>query len=107
MVSFTISDASLFVGTGGQLNAGRTAVKTTAGAVGFLVSGANFAMATVTMGTTSFTGLEVTVTNAALIGVSAMDLRVSGAVKLNQTSVVAGPRINWVTATNSPTTRTA
>ena len=34
VLTFTISNASLFVGTGGALNANRTAV-TTAGAIGF------------------------------------------------------------------------
>ena len=64
VLTFTISGASLFVGTGGELNVGRTGINdeavdgTRRPAVGFSVSGARFAMASVTLGTESFTGLE-------------------------------------------------
>jgi hypothetical protein len=100
ILSFSISGASLFVGTGGALSADRSAVVTT-GAMGFAVSGASFALATVSKGTTSFTGMEVAISNASLIGLAGVDLTVSGAAKLNKTSVAGGPRINWATATNA------
>ena len=61
-------------------------------------------MASVTKGTTSFTGVEATITNAALLGVSAVDLQVSGTVKLNSTSVLNGPRVDWDSATTVPST---
>jgi hypothetical protein len=100
VLAFTISGASLFVGEGGALDATRTGISTT-GAVGFWASGASFSLATVSKGTTSFTGLEVTVGNASLVGISGVDIQVSGAVKLNKTSVAGGPRIDWAVATNA------
>ncbi len=105
VLTFTISGASLFVGTGATLGAGRTSVDTT-GAVGFSVTGASFTMASVTKGTTSFTGVQATITNAALMGVAAVDLQVTGTVKLNTTSVLNGPRIDWDSATTVPSTLT-
>src|SRR5262249_24603064 len=74
-------------------------VSAPAGAVGFLVSNASFAMTTVSLGTETFTGLQLSVTSAALVGVDAVDLQVSGTVKLNQTSRTDGQRIDWATAT--------
>ncbi|HEX7052994.1 MAG TPA: hypothetical protein VF211_03555, partial [Burkholderiales bacterium] len=105
VLAFTITGASIFVGTGAQLNTARDDIET-AGATGFLVDDADFSMASVTKGAASFTGLEVSVTSAALLGIDAVDLQVTGTVKLNQTSVPNGPRIDWATATTEPSTAT-
>ena len=94
--SLTVTNASLFAGTGATLNAARDGIVST-GATGFLVSGASFTLQTVRKGTASFTGLEATADEAALLGVAAVDLQVSGTVQLNQTSRTDGQRFDWST----------
>ena len=69
------------------------------GDAGFSVTGAAFTLVTVSSGTTSFTAIEASVTTAALIGVSGVDIEVTGSVKLNSTSAANGERIDWTVAT--------
>ena len=97
VTSFTVTGADLFVGTGGALDGTRTGV--VVGDVGFSVTGAAFTLVTVSSGTTSFTAIEASVTTAALIGVSGVDIEVTGSVKLNSTSAANGERIDWTVAT--------
>ena len=99
-LNLTVTSASVFVGTGAALNAARDGITTT-GAVGFLVSGASFTLQTVTKGTASYTGLDATVTSAALVGVGAVDLQVSGHVQLNQSSRTDGERFEWSASNGS------
>src|SRR5207244_11216830 len=73
----------------------------TTGATGFSAGGAAFDMATVTAGTERFSGIQASVTDAALVGVTGVDLQVSGTVKLNNTSRADGERIDWASATDS------
>ena len=103
VLSFSLTNASLFVGVGGALDGTRSGVVST-GATGFLVSGASLSLDLVSKGTSSFLGATVTVSNAALLGVSSVDLQVSGTVSLNKASVngaVSANRIDWTVATNS------
>ncbi|HUL53652.1 MAG TPA: LEPR-XLL domain-containing protein, partial [Opitutaceae bacterium] len=104
VLALTISGANLFLGTGAQLNGGRNGIDTPAGAVGFLMTGASLGLAVVSKGTTSFVGAEASVANAQLLGIDAIDLRASGTIKLNKSSVVGGPRIDWDSATTVPST---
>ena len=97
VTSFTVTGADLFVGTGGALDGTRTPV--VVGDAGFSVTGAAFTLVTVSSGTTSFTAIEASVTTAALIGVSGVDIEVTGSVKLNSTSAANGERIDWTVAT--------
>jgi len=107
VLTFTVSGASVFLGTGGALDSGRTTVLTPAGAVGFAVNGASFDLAVVTKGAISFIGASASITNAALVGVSAvMDVRASGKVRVNRSTGAGGQRIQWSTATTTPSTPT-
>jgi hypothetical protein len=106
VLKFQITGASLFIGAGGELSADYTTM-VTAGAVGFRIDGASFTMVSVSKGTTSFTAMSIGLNNAALLGIDGFTLGVSSATfKLNKTSVVGGPRINWSTATTTPSTST-
>jgi hypothetical protein len=107
VLSFTVSGASVFLGTGGQLNGGRTAVETPAGAVGFVVNGVSVDLAVVTQGAISFLAASANMTNASLVGVSAvLDVRASGKVRVNRSTGAGGQRIHWATATTVPSTPT-
>ena len=46
-------------------------------------------------GTDSYSAIQASVTKAALLGVAAVDLQVSGTVQLNQTSRTDGQRFAW------------
>ncbi len=105
VISISATGANLFVGTGAALNVTRDAIVTTS-AKGFLVSGASFAMATVTSGADRFIGTEATVLDAALLGVSGVHLQVSGSVKSNVSNRVDGERMDWATRPFPPTIRT-
>ena len=75
-------------------------------AVGFTVNNVDLRLAMVTKGTTSFTGLEMTVSNAALLGLDGLDLEIRNAsVKLNKTTDVENRRIDWATALNETSDR--
>jgi hypothetical protein len=106
---FTVTGADLFVGSGAELNATLDGINVRAGegsltadAVGFSVSEADFALASVTAGLDRFTGIRATVGNAALLGIDGLDLAVSGTVALNTTSRPDGEKIDWATATTDP-----
>ena len=51
-MTFSITGASLFVGTGGELSADYTTIVAD-GAIGFLIEGASFTMVSVSKNTTS------------------------------------------------------
>src|SRR5207247_2341956 len=61
-------------------------------------------MATVTAGSERFSGTQASVTDAALVGVTGVDLRVTGTAKLNNTSRSDGERIGGDSATSVPST---
>ena len=74
-------------------------------AVGFLAQGASLSLATVGKGSTSFTGVQVGLAKAALLGVPGLDLEVTNAqVRVNATTGAAGQRIDWDSATTEPAT---
>ena len=91
-LKLTVSSASFWAGVGGGLNGAHTAV--TAGTVGISASGVNLTLAIVKSGTTSYTGLELTVAEASLVGIAGVQLYVTSLdVKLNQAT--AGSALNW------------
>jgi hypothetical protein len=101
ILTLTISNASLFLGTGASLNAAKDGIVTT-GAVGFSVSGASFTYISVSKGTDSFTGISATIGNASLVGAGSIALSVSGTIKLNQTNRLDGQKVDWSSASTTP-----
>ena len=84
----------------------------TAGAVGFSVQGGSVKLAMVRpAGITSptdktgYTGLEINLAGASLVGVDGLTFKASGKVLINKATDAAGlaaaQRINWATATDS------
>ncbi|CAN0471149.1 unnamed protein product, partial [Phaeothamnion confervicola] len=105
VLSFSVTNASLFVGSGGAFNAARDSIITT-NAVGFSVGSATFTFASVSKLTESFTAVSVSVTNAGFVGVDGFEIWVSGTVNLNSTSRIDGQRVDWDSATTVPSTGT-
>ena len=100
LMSFEIRQATLFAGIGGSFNDDRDTIVTD-GAIGFYLEDFTFAMAIVSKGTTSFTGLQATLTNASLQGIPGLVVSISGTLLFNSTRVPssAGPES---TITNVP-----
>jgi hypothetical protein len=106
VVSVNVMDASLFVGTGhaGLHATTHEPLPRGAAAIGFDVTDVGFALVSVTdtQGTgASYTGVSASVTDAALVGISGVELYVSGLVKLNQAPTVQ--RVDWSVATGFDT----
>ena len=84
----------------------------TAGAVGFSVSGGSVTLAMVRpAGITSptdktgYTGLDISLAGASLVGVDGLTFKASGHVLINKATTAAGAaavqRIDWATATDT------
>ncbi|MFM8573836.1 MAG: hypothetical protein ACKOAU_19730, partial [Pirellula sp.] len=99
VLTVSMSGASLFVGSGGKLTEDRTGVEHETDAVGFLVQNASVDLAFVIKSGVSFAGLEVSLDNATLLGVSAVDAKITGKARVNYTSASSGARIDWDSAT--------
>jgi hypothetical protein len=99
VLTVSMSGASLFVGSGGKLTEDRTGVEHETDAVGFLVQNASVDLAFVIKSGVSFAGLEVSLDNATLLGVSTVDAKITGKARVNYTSASSGARIDWDSAT--------
>ena len=117
LLTATLRELNLFAGLGASLNMGDPAdvsddVIVTAGAIGFCLLGGALEFAVVRPAglsaddETSYTGLEVNLSAAQLVGVEAVDLRVSGTFVLNVATAddgsAASERIDWAGATTTP-----
>ena len=110
--STTLNDASViafsgtadvFAGVGGSLTAGHDDVNN--GTIGFAVDGVDIDLVLASLPTgESYTGLEVGLASAELIGVTGLEFYAGGDLKVNSASGTGGPitpRMNWTDATNS------
>ena len=101
VVSIDVTDASLFIGTGHPGLDATThvmeATPTDGTAVGFTVS-VGFKMVTATTATASYSGIEVNLTNAALVGVDGVEFWAQGIAKVN--SAPTAQRVDWAIATS-------
>ncbi|MCP4569210.1 MAG: hypothetical protein GY841_16670, partial [FCB group bacterium] len=103
VVSVSVSNASVFVGTGhagleadAQSPVGYSVVDiddaSNDPAIGFNVEGITFGLNTVKTATASYIGVSAGVSEASLVGIDAIDLYVTGSVDFNNAS--AGDRID-------------
>ena len=97
-LKLTVSSASLFVGVGGSLDA--TDHHTVhPGAAGISATGVGLTVAALTSGLTTYTGLELTVGTADLLGIPGVTLHVSDLdIKVNDATGGTSPAaIDWTT----------
>src|SRR5438270_591155 len=93
ILQLSISDASVFVGVGGSLNAGHTAVSVSADAVGFQASGVQLDYVTAKAGDT-YSALQLHVDSLSVVGITGLELYVSNLdVKANKSTSLT--KIDW------------
>ena len=115
VVSATLTGVELFAGINGPDGLDPVTHLPTpvpADAIGFNISGADASLGYVRPGglaagdQTSYLGLDVAVANAQLVGISGLDVTLSGSVLLNQAVDAAGApsleRVDWATASTLP-----
>ena len=97
--SFTLTGASVFVGTGGSLATDGTAlgyhVEHSAGAVGILASATDFKLARITQGATTYFGLEVSGLHGDLLGIDGATVHVNDVRALANSVDPAGTKLDW------------
>ncbi|MEP7335689.1 MAG: hypothetical protein ABI717_07905, partial [Actinomycetota bacterium] len=95
-LKLTIESASLWAGVGGGLNAAHTAV--VPGTTGISALGVNVTLGAITTATNSYTGLKLSVEEASLLGITGVDLFVTGLTVTVNTATTGTP-LNWTTLT--------
>jgi hypothetical protein len=109
LVSISLGGLDVFVGVGGQLSGASSSAAVVDGSVGFGLSGGSIAVAIVKPAGAaagdrrSYTGLEIGLDRAQLIGVDGLTFIAGGSALINKATDAAGldsaQRINWFAAT--------
>src|SRR5258708_7799365 len=108
VLSLSVS-ASVFAGIGGQLSEQNSSTATVVnpatlpGAIGFSVPSATLDLVLVkdrAVATNKYTGLQVSLTDAGLVGIDELGLTVSGTVQVNK-GPAGGARLDWSQVTGA------
>ena len=92
-IRLTVTNASLWVGVGGSLDADHHTVHN--GTIGFGISGVGLTLGSIKTATNSYTGLELTFASATISGVPGVDLAVTGGfVRVNKVQT-GTTKLDW------------